>query len=27
LGTHITLMANLYPAVPQVSVKSLKPAA
>ena len=27
LGTHETLMENLHPAVPQVSVKSLKPAA
>ena len=27
LGTHVTLMENLPPAVPQVSVKSLKPAA
>jgi uncharacterized protein YoaH (UPF0181 family) len=27
LGTHETNMKNLHPAVPQVSVKSLKPAA
>jgi hypothetical protein len=27
LGTHVTLMENLHPAVPQVSMKSLKPAA
>ena len=27
LGTHVTLKENLHPAAPQVSVKSLKPAA
>ena len=27
LGTHVTLIENLHPAIPQVSVKSLKPAA
>jgi uncharacterized protein YoaH (UPF0181 family) len=27
LGTHVTLMESLHPAIPQVSVKSLKPAA
>jgi uncharacterized protein YoaH (UPF0181 family) len=27
LGTHETLLATLHPAIPQVSVKSLKPAA
>ena len=27
LGTHVTIMENLHPAVPQVSMKSLKPAA
>ena len=26
-GTHVTLIENLHPAIPQVSVKSLKPAA
>ena len=27
LGTHVTLIENLHPAIPQVSMKSLKPAA
>ena len=27
IGTHETRMDNLHPAIPQVSVKSLKPAA
>ena len=27
LGTHVTLLENLHPAIPQVSMKSLKPAA
>ena len=27
LGTHVTLMEDLHPAIPQVSMKSLKPAA
>ena len=27
LGTHETLLETLHPAIPQVSVKSLKPAA
>jgi hypothetical protein len=27
LGTHETLLESLHPAIPQVSVKSLKPAA
>ena len=27
LGTHVTIMEKLHPAVPQVNVKSLKPAA
>ena len=27
LGSHVTLMENLHPAIPQVSMKSLKPAA
>jgi len=26
-GTHVTIMEKLHPAVPQVNVKSLKPAA
>ena len=27
LGTHVTIMENLHPAIPQVNLKSLKPAA
>jgi uncharacterized protein YoaH (UPF0181 family) len=27
LGTHVTIMADLHPAIPQVNLKSLKPAA